>query len=182
MHPMTCFLDMDGVLADYYGGVCRAFGFEPWPFICTPGEWNFFTGSPMNLTNEIVAPVMDATFYANLDRLPDATRIVEEAERWYGDDVYFLTAPWDTPGCFDGKMEWVRRHFPKYRKKVLVGSPKVACAHRGSILIDDSPVNIAAFRASKHGGEAVLFPRPWNAKHHLADHQTGAALLDAWFW
>ena len=173
MTPMTCFLDMDGVLADYYAGICRAFGLDPWPFKCRLGDWNFFTGAPLNQTNETVAPLMGAGFYANLDLLPDARRIVERAEEVYSGDVYFLTAPWDTPGCFDGKLAWVKKHFPGYARRMLVGSPKEACAHPGAILFDDSPVNCEKFRT--HGGEAFLIPRPWNEKWQESSQSNGAA-------
>ena len=174
MRPMTCFLDMDGVLADYYAGVCRAFGLDPWPYKCRLGDWDFYTGEPLGLTTEQVAPKMDAEFYAGLDLLPDARRIVETAEAWYQGDVYFLTSPWDTPGCFDGKLAWVKKHFPKYARRMLVGSAKEACAHPDAILFDDSPVNCKKFREAKFRGEAFLVPRPWNEKWQESSQANGA--------
>jgi len=174
VQTMTCFLDLDGVLADYYGGICRVFGLDPWPFKCRLGDWNFFTGKPLNQTNETVAPLMDRDFYANLDLLPDAKKIVERAEWAYRGDVYFLTSPWDTPGCFDGKLAWVKKHFPKYAKRMLVGSPKEACSHPGAILFDDSPANCQSFRESKFGGESFLVPRPWNEKWQQCSPENGA--------
>lgn len=186
---MRVFLDMDGVPADYYAGICRAFAPDvpAWPYRCRPGDWNFFTGDPLNLTNELVAPVMGHGFYQGLDLLPDARAIVAHAESLAGDPerVYFLSSPWDTPGCDEGKREWVRKHFPGYFRRTLIGSCKEACAYTGAVLFDDSPANCEKFVAA--GGYACLVPRPWNDRHAECDHATGAVLnlsesLRTFYW
>lgn len=160
------FLDMDGVLADYYGGISRAFGREPWPYSCRLGDWNFFKGEPFHLTDSDVAPRMDRAFYANLDWLADGSELVAGCASIVGErNVFLLTSPWDTPGCHEGKVDWVKRHMPDYRKRLLIGSAKEACSFPGAVLVDDSEVNCAKFEAVKNPGRAVLLPRPWNARH-----------------
>lgn len=172
---MKVFVDMDGVLADYYGGIVRAFTIlSPWPYLCRVGDWNFFTGNPLNLTNEQVAPKMGRDFYANLELLPDAHRLIRELENEFDSNVYFLSSPWSTPGCDEGKREWVRRFFPAYEKRTLIGSCKEACAHQGAVLFDDSDGNCKKFRS--YDGKAVVIPRPWNSRHAECDHSSGAML------
>jgi 5'(3')-deoxyribonucleotidase len=170
--PMQAFIDLDGVLADYYGGVCRAFGVaKPWPYLCPLGAWNFFVHPPLSLTNEQVTPKMDRNFFANLDLLPDAYEIVQFMESQFEGEVYFLTSHWNTTGCEEGKRQWVHKHFPHFDKRTLIGSCKEACARPTAYLWDDSPVNCDVFKEA--GGLAILIPRPWNSRHAECCIKTG---------
>lgn len=166
------FLDMDGVLVDYYGGVLRATigDTNPWPYKSTPGKWNFY--EEHGVTTGQVAPLMDADFYSELKWLPDGREILELCEATVGPrNVFLLSSPWDTNGCFEGKMEWVRRNMKGYERRVLIGPCKEACAHPDACLIDDADKNCNAFAACE--GKAILYPRPWNSKYLITDQTTG---------
>lgn len=170
---MRCFLDMDGVLVDYYAGVCRVFGFNPWPYICRPGDWDFYNDAPLHQSPDLVAPHMGYEFYADLDWLPDGKHIVQQAEEVFGaENVYLLSSPWDTDGCDAGKRAWIKKHLPAYQRRALIGSCKEACAFPASVLFDDSEENLKKFQ--KAGGQGVLVPRPWNRLQDHADHSSGA--------
>lgn len=175
MKPERIFLDLDGVLVDYYAGVCRAFGHIPWPYCCRFGDWNFFMGHPLGLTNDDVAPHMGREFYANLDPLPDWSELVTQCGLMVGEkNVFLLTSPWDTEGCHEGKAAWVKRHLPDYSRRLFIGSPKEVCSRPGAVLVDDSEVNCAKFAAVTNPGRAVLIPRPWNRRHAESDEGSGA--------
>lgn len=179
---MTILLDMDGVLCDYYGAVCRLLGRDPWPYTCEPNKWNWF--SQWGMTDADVAPLMDHGFYANLDWTPDGQRIVELAEQRVGaDNVYLLTSPWETPGCRDGKAEWIRRNLPGYERRSMIGTPKHLCSRPDAVLIDDSESNCRKFASVKnHPGVAVVLPRPWNPRYDECCFATGRVLdLDGLF-
>ncbi|MFO0916509.1 MAG: hypothetical protein U0795_26370 [Pirellulales bacterium] len=49
----------------------------------------------------------------------------------------------------------------------LLGSPMELLAGPRRVLIGDSDAKVAAFRAA--GGEAILFPQPWNANRAVKD-------------
>lgn len=172
---MNILLDMDGVLADFHSAVCRLYGKQPWPFVWKPNNWNWFI--EWGVTESDLAPHMDHDFYAGLDWTPDGREILERAEKAVGrDNVYFLTSPWDTPGCADGKRAWVRRHVPHYLPRTLIGTPKHLCSRPDCLLMDDSEKNCRKFSGVSKGGYAVLVPRPWNARHHEACFETGRVL------
>jgi len=79
-------------------------------------------------------------------------------------NICILTSSVSDPECLSGKAEWIQRHCPRWlHRQFLVGPQKHLLARVGRILIDDSDENVEMFR--KHGGEAVLFPRPWNTLH-----------------
>lgn len=172
------FVDLDGTLCDYYGGVCRVFGAPAWPYPTRAlGDWNFYHHFPAPKTTADIAPHMGREFYAGLDWLPDGARVLALAEKLVGEkNVFFLTSPWDTPGCFDGKLDWVKKHAPGYSRRLLVGSPKQACSFPGALLLDDSVDNCGKFLAVKNPGHAVLIPRPWNERHPECCLKTGAVV------
>ena len=177
MKPERILLDMDGVLADYYAGICREFGHVPWPYRCRPGDWNFFSGAPLCLTNNDVAPHMGREFYAALDPLPDAFELVAGCAEMVGErNVYLLTSPWDTDGCHAGKVDWVRKHLPGYLRRLMIGSPKELCSSPGAVLVDDSDVNCAKFAGVRNPGRAVLLPRPWNNRYAESSSECGRVL------
>jgi 5'(3')-deoxyribonucleotidase len=75
-----------------------------------------------------------------------------------------LSAPTHDPECAAGKMDWITWNLPKeLQRNFLIGPHKNFCARPDALLIDDSDANVRAFRA--WGGQAYLFPRPWNTSH-----------------
>lgn len=145
-----CLLDMDGVLADFIGGLFKLRGVprvDPTAFECVSrGEWE----------------KMDFDFWANLEPTPEFAPILGTVEEIFGrENVCLLTSPCMTRGCHDGKYAWIRKHLPEYKRRYLIGPAKHFCAGPNTYLVDDSDDNCDAF--VKAGGQAFLVPRAWNA-------------------
>jgi hypothetical protein len=82
------------------------------------------------------------------------------------ENICILTNPRPEPGCIPGKLAWIRDYLPPWlHDQYLIGKPKHLCAYPEALLIDDCDKNVNAFR--KHGGEAILVPRPWNSLHGI---------------
>jgi len=80
------------------------------------------------------------------------------------ENVCILSCPTNDPECLAGKLEWIHEYMPPWLwRQYLIGPQKWMCARPDALLIDDSDANVMAFR--KHGGQAVLVPRPWNILH-----------------
>ena len=81
-----------------------------------------------------------------------------------------LTSPGNAESVV-GKIQWIEKHLPEYKRRYLIGPEKHFCSHRNSILIDDSDENVMKFR--EEGGDAILVPRMWNCnygnRHHSFD-------------
>jgi 5'(3')-deoxyribonucleotidase len=98
--------------------------------------------------------------------MPDGQQILADVETIAGaENVCLLSAPSEHPGSATGKIKWIQKHLPGYRKRYLLGPSKGFVAAPGKILVDDGDHNIADW--NKKGGYAVLVPRPWNSLHHL---------------
>jgi 5'(3')-deoxyribonucleotidase len=107
------YLDMDGVIADFWGGVGR-----PNP------EWN--------------PPEMYVKgFFRKLEVMPGAKKAVAELLANPNLDVYIASKP-DSKNLDSAteKFEWIREHFPALLKKIFLTCDK---GHlNGHYLIDDN--------------------------------------------
>ena len=162
---MNILLDMDGVLANFVRGCCRACGrddskiIETWP----PEEWNLDVVLKMPI-EELWKYVNEggSNFWATLDEYEWAKELYVECKKRA--DVYFLTAPSTHPLSLAGQLEWIYKFTgDSSHKNYLMGSPKFLCAKPDNVLIDDSDKNCNNF--IKAGGKAILVPQPWNKQY-----------------
>jgi len=79
MGRVKIFLDLDGVLVDFVGGVHRAFGKE-YSYNSAPIKWNFFEdwAPKVNFRDFDLACTVD--FWANLDWMHDGREILREID------------------------------------------------------------------------------------------------------
>ena len=142
------YLDMDGVLADFFGQVAQDHGVEHWSDI-KRGEIaieqsakkdGFFTKLPVlkNAHKLINAVVAIAGNYSILSS-PLQSRVESSAEE---------------------KSEWLRHHFEHYQPQaVIFDHEKFKFARQSdgtpNVLIDDYPMNLYLWR--QHGGIAIHY-------------------------
>lgn len=163
-------IDMDGVLADFVGGVLTLFGwpeshqakYDAWP----KGEYDL--AKVLGVSNSElwrVVQIEGTSFWKNLKACPEAEQLMVEI---YKSRIPFtvVTSPSRDPLCAAGKVYWLQNFFDKSFRSYFIGSQKWLLAKEGVLLIDDYDVNCEAF--SMHGGKAFTWPRPWN-KYHAAD-------------
>lgn len=156
------FFDMDGVLSDFVGGALKHHNRDDLDRAGAP--WGL--ESHLGLTPEQFWSSLGYEFWRDLLPLADGFALLGHAERLVGrDNVALLSSPCDTPGCADGKRDWVRRHLPEYRRRLFLGSAKEMFAGPTKILVDDHDGNVEKFRRA--GGRAVMPPRPWNRDRDL---------------
>lgn len=165
------FLDMDGVLADFFHAALARHGRADLAARWPQGVRDM--AETMGLSWEAFWTPLVAdgpSFWADLPALPwleDLLGAVERHAPWT-----VLTRPHPEPACVAGKVAWMNRHLAArdggthFERFVLTRSKRLLAA-RGRVLIDDSEAMVASFRAA--GGDAVLFPQPWNAAHDTAD-------------
>lgn len=171
MKPVVC-VDLDGCLSDFQAAA-HAFHGVPDNPVCS---WNFWRDWGMS-DKDFWAPLGRA-FWADLPWTAEGPELLARVEALVGKDrVVLLTSPCDTPGGVEGKVEWIRKHLPEYRRRFFVGPPKSLAAGPTKVLLDDYDLNAELFAAE--GGHAVLVPRPWNARRAEACPDTGRFSVDA---
>ena len=160
---------MDGVLADFIGGACRVHGrdsqavLQGWP----RGEAH--VDAVLGMTLDVFWRRIDAegtAFWEGLAPYP-----------WFGGLLGWLEStglPWHicsspsrSPASAAGKMAWLYQHVHPRMRDFALTPRKELLARPGVVLIDDNERFVSRFKAA--GGEALLFPQPWNHLGAVAD-------------
>lgn len=168
-----CFVDMDGVIADFVSAISRAHN-RPSPYT-DPRTLGISLGlfdmeKIWGITaKEFWVPSNSHEFWATIEKTPDADAIINLAESQFGsENVAILTAPSQAEGCISGKREWIKHHYPQFKQRIIFASAKEFLAGPDKFLIDDRDKNIDAFRGA--GGTGILVSRLWNQCHNLSDN------------
>lgn len=165
---MKILIDMDGVVADFVGGILNRLGKKsPYTDASKLGDKGWDIVKLLEIEPSVFWDACDANFWLTLDKTPEADRIIEECYN-HSDELCFLTSPCRTPGCMDAKVAWADWHFPGIPillSRAVKGGlpPKSFVASPLNYLIDDNSDNVDSFVNS--GGQAFLLPRPWNRCH-----------------
>jgi len=169
---VICFLDMDGVLADFLGGCCRAHN-RPSPYTDPKSFGIFELETLFGISgSKFWEPCNGASFWDDLDKMPDADDIVRLATSVFGvQNIAILTAPSMSSYCVPGKRRWIKRQFPQFSDQMIFTGAKRFLAGPDRVLIDDRSRNIEDFRQA--GGTAITVPRLWNDFHLFAGCVTG---------
>lgn len=156
----SCYLDIDGVLANFVSAAFALHGKSiPWKDV----DWNFY--KKLGLTEKEFWEPLGYDFWVNLPLTVEAMEVVDIVTKSFGkDNIVLLTSPCDTKGCVDGKLDWVQRHFPQFRRQMFIGGNKYLIGYRDALLVDDSEENCKKFRRV---GDVYIFPRPWNSQSYL---------------
>ena len=133
---MIVFLDIDGVLANFGEGTYRAFGI-PYNYLGSSPDWFYY--QEWGVSDAEFDSVCDRQFFASLRWMHDGRDILAIAERKFDPvKIHLLTAPMNNPGSPSGKMDWVLRHLPSYKKRLIITQvPKSLFADPDRLLIDD---------------------------------------------
>lgn len=175
---ISILMDLDGVMADFVRSACLALGKDPdemyrtWP----PGEYDIakvFGMETHALWDAVEAQGED--LWANMSTYPWSSTLYGECRKLA--PVYFLTKSTLDPRSASGKLKWMQGFLGDRFKarNFLIGPPKHLCGRPQNILIDDSNSNVDSFR--KSGGNAILFPQPWNTRHAEANEDRIAVVL-----
>jgi 5'(3')-deoxyribonucleotidase len=150
LNNKTIILDMDGVLADFVGGVRELFGMpDDW----TPKEYEFIEGMGMTPQQFWTRISNRPDFFYNLEPIHDglylARRLITE-----GFDVAVATSPPLDPRAAKDKIQWIGTHLPELSRDFFITPRKELLSMSGRILIDDCDANCEKWR--ERGGTAFL--------------------------
>ncbi len=196
MRPPVFLLDMDGPMADfdrYFFDRCAE---EGWPVdVSLENQTHRFATAHIidgDHAAEARAMVDAPGWFAELPVTPgaiDGVIALEDA----GMDLWVCTKPLDAnPTCVNDKLDWIERHFPSLRSKVIVAPDKSMI--RGDVLFDDAidfgqvaraswlPVIFAApFNGTGSEWDRFTNRKTWDDTSFLVDAALAVASGDPWF-
>jgi len=172
---MNCFLDMDGVLVDFFGPFVKKFGGSLQEAL----KKNELPIS-VRLEDHINVPEgyniydhWEMEDWLALKPLPWMKELIAYVEDQFGpENVYLCTSAGYAGTKFyeeacKGKSRWVAEYLPDYTKRLIICFSKKALAHPDAVLIDDQAGNFVSFLSA--GGKAILFPAYWNEAYRVLD-------------
>ena len=169
----TIYLDMDGVLVDFVGGVLAHHNIDP-KEQANIKSWDFFQQFGIDEQKFWDTTAAYSGFWRNLDPYPYAQDVMDYC-RMYAEEVKLCTSC-GCPAAASGKNGWAKTFLGIESKDVIHIVDKWRLAYMpGTILIDDSEINLAhwhnACTAANRGLYAwsILFPQPWNTSRHFVD-------------
>lgn len=181
------YLDMDEILTDFVGGVCRLHYstkedlYSYWE----PGQWdmvepllklryatnrsNYFKElleGPKYKKDEWFWNTIDAQddFWHELEFLPDAIKIIDIVSK-IDPDFCIVTSPSLSDECYSGKVYTIRKLLGSRFNNFFINSEKYRLAKPNTVLIDDKEENVEKFISN--GGNGILYPARHNSSHKL---------------
>jgi len=149
------YLDLDGPMVDWQGGVYKLFGENPEK---TDGMAHEVLGVSKS---EIWKRVYRAgsKWWAELEPTPWARELYDGLQKL--GEVVILSSPSHIAAGSSGKVRWMKDFFNGNFRDYILTSRKELLAKPGDILVDDLEKNTTKF--TDHGGTGILFPCPWNS-------------------
>ncbi len=157
-------LDVDGVLADFVGGVLAILGsrFDIWrkPEEITEFDLSKSLGLHPDIVTALFGEITNRQrFAADLAVYPGAVDGVRRLHEIA--DVYVVTSPWNSnPTWTHDREAWLARHFDIPHSHVVHTSAKhLVC---GDLLVDDKTSTLVEWSNAHPGGFAVQWQTPHN--------------------
>ena len=149
----TVYLDMDGVLADFFGGVEKLYGVEHWKQLTND--------KTKDLKKEVIDRITGTDFFATLPKFQTADALIDMVKQFTGGTFSINTSPLRGDHENSGKYKkvWISNNIEKPAEIIVTGRKETYAKDKGTgtpnILIDDRPVNIQKWQSA--GGYGILY-------------------------
>lgn len=149
----TVYLDMDGVLADFFGGVEKLYGVSHWKELTSD--------KTKDLKKEVINRITGTDFFATLPKFENADQLINMVKDFTGGKFSINTSPLRGDHANSGKYKkvWISNNIEKPDDIIVTGTKEVFAKDKASgtpnILIDDRPINIERWQGA--GGYGILY-------------------------
>jgi len=147
------YLDMDGVLADFFGGVEKLYGVSHWKELTAD--------KTKDLKKEVIDRITGTDFFATLPKFPTADGLIDLVKKFTGGTFSINTSPLRGDHENSGKYKkvWIKNNIEAPAEIIVTGRKETYAKDKASgtpnILIDDRPINIQKWQAA--GGYGILY-------------------------
>ena len=148
------YVDMDGVLADFFGGVEKLYGVEHWKDLTSSKDEG-------GLKQEVINRITGTDFFATLTEFPTSDQLIAMVKKFTGGTFSILTSPLrgDHENSTKYKKLWINQHIANPEQVIVTGRKEAYAKDKASgtpnILIDDRPTNIERWQNA--GGYGILY-------------------------
>ncbi len=147
------YLDMDGVLADFFGGVEKLYGVSHWKELTSD--------KTKDLKQEVINKITGTDFFATLPKFQSADALIDLVKKFTGGTFSVNTSPLrgDHENSAKYKKVWISNNIPQPAEIIVTGRKESYAKDKASgtpnILVDDRPANIQRWQGA--GGYGILY-------------------------
>tara|TARA_B100000686_G_scaffold5267_1_gene5250 strand:- start:5360 stop:5926 length:567 start_codon:yes stop_codon:yes gene_type:complete len=147
------YVDMDGVLADFFGGVEKLYGVEHWK--------QLVSDKTKDLKQEVISRIQGTDFFKTLPKFPTADELIATVKQFTGGTFSILSSPLrgDHENSANGKKYWLQQNIEAPNQVIITGRKESYAIDKRTrvpnILIDDRPKNLDRWKAA--GGYGILY-------------------------
>ena len=147
------YLDMDGVLADFFGGVEFLYGVDHWKELTND--------KTKDLKKQVIDRITGTDFFAVLPKFSTADDLINMVKKFTGGKFSINTSPLrgDHENSAKYKKIWISNNIEQPDEIIVTGRKESYAKDKGTgtpnILIDDRPINIQKWQAA--GGYGILY-------------------------
>jgi len=145
------YLDMDGVLADFFGGVEKLYGVSHWKQLTSDKS--------KDLRQDVIDRITGTNFFETLPKFPSADPLIAMIKKFTGGRFSILTSPLrgDHDNSAKWKKVWINQNIEQPDETIVTGRKEKYATSKGTanILVDDRPINIQKWQDK--GGYGILY-------------------------
>jgi len=147
----TVYLDMDGVLADFFGGVEKLYGVNHWKQLASD--------KTKDLRQDVIDRITGTNFFETLPKFTTTDALIGMIKKFTGGRFSILTSPLrgDHDNSARYKKVWISQNIEQPDEVIVTGRKEKYATANGTanILIDDRPINIQKWQDK--GGHGILY-------------------------
>ena len=145
------YLDMDGVIADFFGGVEKLYGVSHWKQLTSDKS--------KDLRQDVIDRITGTNFFETLPKFPSADPLIAMIKKFTGGKFSILTSPLrgDHDNSAKWKKVWINQNIEQPDETIVSGRTEKYATTKGTanILVDDRPINIQKWQDK--GGYGILY-------------------------
>ena len=145
------YLDMDGVIADFFGGVEKLYGVSHWKQLASDKS--------KDLRQDVIDRITGTNFFETLPKFPSADNLIAVIKKFTGGRFSILTSPLrgDHDNSAKWKRVWINQNIEQPDETIVSGRKEKYATTKGTanILVDDRPINIQKWQDK--GGYGILY-------------------------
>ena len=147
------YLDMDGVMADFFGGIEKLYGVAHWKELTSDRT--------KDLKAEVIEKITGTNFFETLPKFTSADQLIDLVKKFTGGTFSICSSPLrgDNANSAKWKKVWINKNIEQPQETIITGRKESYAVNKQTkqpnILIDDRPINIQKWNSA--GGFGILY-------------------------
>ena len=147
------YLDMDGVMADFFGGLEKLYGVKHWKELTSDRT--------KDLKSEVIKKITGTNFFETLPKFSTADQLIKMVKDFTGGTFSICSSPLrgDNANSAKYKKVWISNNIEQPAETIITGRKESYAVNKQTkvpnILIDDRPINIQRWQQA--GGFGILY-------------------------